>query len=175
MCLDFADTWGSNVDHAAEIGAAVRRLRDRTGSPLVDIVAHSMGGLATRWFIAFSSQPAPVRSVIFIATPHRGTWTSLLAWGDSAAELRPDSDFLRTLRNRPFPDHIRTFTIRTRLETHVMPATSAMWPGSVDDRLVSFPPHAFLPRSRSVACLISEWLGRPQQVNRTAASRSTRR
>jgi len=60
FCLDFRDTHGSNVTHAAEIAAAVERLRDRTGAPLVDIVAHSMGGLATRWFIAFSPEPAPV-------------------------------------------------------------------------------------------------------------------
>jgi hypothetical protein len=117
-----------------------------------------MGGLATRWFIGFSPEPAPVRSVIFIATPHRGTWTSLLAWGDSAAELRPGSDFLRALENRPLPPQIRTFTIRTRIETHVLPAASARWPDAVADRLLSFPPHAFLTRSRSVARLVRQWL-----------------
>ena len=163
FCLDFRDTHGSNVTHAAEIAAAVERLRDRTGAPLVDIVAHSMGGLATRWFIAFSPEPAPVRSVVFIATPHRGTWTSLLAWGDSAAELRPDSDFLRTLQGRPFPHHIRTFTVRTRIETHVLPAVSTHWPGALADRLVTFPPHAFLPRSLTIARLVRSWLAQPAE------------
>jgi triacylglycerol esterase/lipase EstA (alpha/beta hydrolase family) len=51
----------------------VRRVTQATGLPPV-IVAHSMGGLATRaWLRAFSAD-ARVHRVITLGTPHGGTW-----------------------------------------------------------------------------------------------------
>jgi hypothetical protein len=43
---------GSNIDFAAEISDLVDQVRATTGAPRVDVVAHSMGALATRLYIA---------------------------------------------------------------------------------------------------------------------------
>jgi triacylglycerol lipase len=160
QAVDFENTWASNVAHAREMAAAIDALRDRTGSDRIDIVAHSMGGLATRWLIAHHGYAPFIERVVFIATPHRGTWMSTVAWGDSAKEMRPGSEFLGQLEQHPLPDHIHSYTIRTRLETHVVPASSTRWPGARADHVLNFPPHSFLLRSRAVAefvrrCLIS--------------------
>jgi pimeloyl-ACP methyl ester carboxylesterase len=42
---------GSNIDFANEIAQQVRDIRAITGAPRVDIVAHSMGALATRLYL----------------------------------------------------------------------------------------------------------------------------
>lgn len=161
MALEFTNTWGSNIDHAAEIAQAVGQLLDRTRAERIDIVAHSMGGLATRWFIARTRPVPPIRRIVFIATPHRGTWMSALAWGRSAPEMRPGSPFLEELARNPLPSAIETFTIRTRLETHVLPFRSARWSGARADHLLSFPPHGFMLRSRVVADRICDCLTAP--------------
>jgi triacylglycerol lipase len=48
------DPCTSNVDSAAGLARIVDRLLEATGADKVDIVAHSMGSLASRWCIRFS-------------------------------------------------------------------------------------------------------------------------
>ncbi len=148
LALEFHDTFGSNLDHADEIALAVALLRERTGSRFVDIVAHSMGGLATRWYLG-NDPTAPVRRVIYLATPHAGTWLAHAAGGPGAIEMRPGSEFLRQLQRLPSHATVRSFTIRTALETHVFPWRSALLPGATDHR-VPFAMHAVMPMSLSV-------------------------
>jgi triacylglycerol lipase len=158
--IDFRDSCGSNIEHAAEIDAAIETLRSRTGAAEVDVVAHSMGGLALRWYFACRSRslPPPVRRAVFIATPHRGTWLSLLAWGKGAPEMRPGSKFLRRLETHDLPDSVQTFTVRTVIETHVIPWHSATWPAAHADHVVPLAPHGFMLRSRAVSSTVQRFL-----------------
>lgn len=126
--VTFAHPTGSNRDHAREIAEAVDSLLARTGAERADVVAHSMGGLATRLYLR--EHPGKVRRAVFLATPHRGTWAALLAFGDGRAEMLPGSDFLRDLNaGPPVPPGVEAFTVRTLLETHVLPGESATLPG----------------------------------------------
>lgn len=147
--LEFRDIWGSNVEHAGEIERAVDRLMARAGTSRIDVVAHSMGGLATRWYMAHGPSPTPVRRAVFIATPHTGTWLAWMAWGDGGREMRPGSELLRALDDAGIPDHVETYTVRTLLETRVWPARNARLNGAGDFH-VRFATHPGLLRSRSV-------------------------
>lgn len=159
--ITFREPTGSNRDHAEEIAAAVRTLLERTGASEVDIVAHSMGGLATRWYLAHAPD-APVRRVVFIASPHRGTLSAHFAWGDGRSEMMPDSPLLDTLNARaPSPDGIETITIRTSVDTHVVPGESATLPDVPDHRLCC-PSHAGLLRDDEVFRLVQDFLDRPR-------------
>jgi uncharacterized protein (TIGR03437 family) len=74
----------------------------------VDVVAHSMGGLIVRSYLAgkqangFSPPPSPkIRKAVFIATPHFGAFAAdflladiLLAAGTQTNELKPASQFV---------------------------------------------------------------------------------
>jgi triacylglycerol lipase len=141
--IEFEDPEGSNVQHAGELGTAVERTLRRTGQPQVDIVAHSMGGLATRCYL-LDGGASSVRRVVFLATPHQGTMSANLAWGEGAREMEPGSAFLLDLiRGRPVPEGVRAITIRTPLDLHVVPNESATLPG-IPDVEICCPTHAGL-------------------------------
>lgn len=157
--LTFADPTGSNVDHAAEIDSLVAEVVSGSGVDRVDIVAHSMGGLATRWYLA-TRPGAPVRRVAFLGTPHRGTLSAHLAWGDGRDEMLPDSRFLAELNSEgPLPDGVEAITVRTPIDTHVLPGESATLPG-VEDHVVCCPTHPGLLDDEDVFLVVMDFLER---------------
>jgi len=155
--LVFEDPVGSNLDHAIELARAVELLQDRTGAAQVDIVAHSMGGLATRWYLQ-EGGAAQVRRVATLASPHRGTWTSLVAWGQGGREMHPESEFIAQL-DSTLPATIEGLTLRTRLDTHILPNESSTLPG-VPDIEICCPAHALLPANPEAMALVIDFLAR---------------
>jgi len=136
--LTFSDPWGSNERNAVEVADAVRELSEHDGIAAVDIVAHSMGGLAVRTYLAeFSAaelnQATPVRRVAFLGTPHRGTVAAVLAWGEGGREMVPGSEFLENLNHVGDPAVLETvdfLSIRSPVDLLVIPGSSAMLPGA---------------------------------------------
>jgi len=155
--ITFADPTGSNRDHAQEISAAITDLMERTGVPRIDVVAHSMGGLATRWYMRRNAD-VPVRRVVFIGSPHRGTLSAHLAWGDGRTEMMPGSAFLDSLNaDAPVPAGVAAITIRTAVDTHVLPGESATLPGIPDHRICC-PTHAGLLHDQDVFGIVRGYL-----------------
>jgi triacylglycerol lipase len=132
VALSFVDPFGSNASHAQEIAEAAEALRERTGTPRIDVIAHSMGGLATRYFLAnlpdrtpTGRLAPPVRRVIFLGTPHRGTLIAALSWGEGGREMLPGSPFLAALNALPaVPEGIEALAIRTPVDLRIIPAAS---------------------------------------------------
>lgn len=160
VAAGFADPYGSNVDHATELAAAVDQLLAATGATKVDVVAHSMGGLAVRHYLRFLDGAAKVRRVVFLATPHRGTYAAYLAWGDGAEEMEPESGFLRRLNGEPLPAGVRATTIRTPLDLRVFPGESAELPGATNLE-VCCPTHPGLLRDERTFALVLRALLEP--------------
>jgi triacylglycerol lipase len=123
--VEFDDPEGSNIVHAEELGRVVDDLRARTGTSRVDVLAHSMGGLATRYYMQ-NDGAGKVRRVAFLATPHRGTYTAYLAWGEGGKEMHPGSAFLMDLQQfRAVPEDVEAITVRTKVDLHIIPPESA--------------------------------------------------
>lgn len=157
---DFADPEGSNHAHAEEIARAVDRLRKAAGADEVDLVAHSMGGLAVRRYLLDGGADV-VRRVAFLATPHRGTVSAHLAWGEGAREMEPGSRFLlELLRGRAVPRGVRAITVRTPLDLHVIPNESATLPG-MPNLEVCCPTHAGLLDDDDAFELVRRFLESP--------------
>ena len=87
----------------ARLGQRINSLVDSEGNPvsLVDVVAHSMGGLIVRAYLSGKSQTpgvfAPpssprIRKAVFIGTPHFGSFLAP-GLGDQTIALRPGSQF----------------------------------------------------------------------------------
>ncbi len=140
LAVDFADPVGSNESHARAIAEAVDTLRARTGAARVDVVAHSMGGLALRYYL-WNGGASAVRRAVFLATPQRGTVAAYLAWGKGAEEMEPGSPFLLGITRAPsLPEGVEGLTVHTPLDLHVIPPGSATLPG-VPDLEVCCPTH----------------------------------
>jgi triacylglycerol lipase len=156
--VEFRDRFGGNVEHAEEVGAALRALLARTGSDRVDVVAHSMGGLATRHFLHFCDGARHVRRVVFTGTPHTGTWVAYLAWGAGAGDMRPGSPFLSQLRSVPaVPPGVEALCLHTPTEMRVLPQRSALL-ADVRCQRVWCRSHAGMLRSRRVFAAIRAFL-----------------
>ena len=141
--VGFRDRHGSNVAHAEEVAAALDVLLERNGCAQADVVAHSMGGLAVRRYLADAGGQR-VRRTVFLGTPHAGTWAALLAWGGGRREMLPGSAFLRTLP----PPCVPCTTLRATLDLRIFPAVSARLDGERDVLLRAT--HQGLLRSRTV-------------------------
>jgi len=62
----------SVADSAAEVGRAIDKILTETGCGKVNIIAHSKGGLDSRWAISCLGYADKVASLTTINTPHRG-------------------------------------------------------------------------------------------------------
>lgn len=154
--VDFGNRYGSNIEHAAEIDVAARQLCAHAAASAIAVVAHSMGGLALRCYLV-NGGADQVHTAVFVATPHRGTWTAYLAWGAGGREMRPHSEFLRRLDEQPLPAHVRAHCIRTPFDTRVLPGSSA-WLRGTHCHTVRLPTHPRMMRHHGTLRLIRELL-----------------
>lgn len=157
QALGFRRTFGSNVEHAHELAHAVESLAAASGEARIAVVAHSMGGLALRWYLTELHGGERVHTAVFMATPHRGTWAAWLGLGAGAREMRPGSTFLTRLNATSLPDSIRTHCFRTPLDTRIFPPASALLDGA-SVRVIRAPTHPGMLRSRRVFRAVVEVL-----------------
>lgn len=160
VALSFDDPVGGNRSHARDVGRAVARLQMSAGVERVDVVAHSMGGLAVRYYLQ-SGGADDVRRVVFLATPHRGTYAAYVAWGAGGREMAPGSDFLLSLNRRlfPLPEGVEGITVRTPVDLHILPPESAALP-PLPDIEVCCPTHAGLVDHEETFRVIESFLTR---------------
>jgi len=72
-------SWGCNVDNAEAIKILVSTIMDETGSNRVDIVAHSMGTISSRYFIKNLGGTELVNTCVTLGGMHHGLLTPCLA------------------------------------------------------------------------------------------------
>lgn len=82
--LDY-DWRRSNFETAARLRAKVAEVKAKTGKAKVAIVAHSMGGIASRAYLQALGGAVDVETVVFFGTPHQGAAqimkTAQSGWG----------------------------------------------------------------------------------------------
>lgn len=89
-------SWFAPIERLEEgVAAEVERVARATGRKVI-VVAHSMGGLGTRLMLARRGARL-VERVVTIASPHHGTALARLGIGANARQMRPGSEFLRSL------------------------------------------------------------------------------
>lgn len=81
-----------------EVKSRVEALKKATGAAKVDIIAHSMGSLNTRWYIKFvSGGEANVDDWVSLGGPNHGTDTANFCFSAACVEMRIGSTFLSEL------------------------------------------------------------------------------
>lgn len=136
----FYDTCQSNLETAAMIGRTVDELLARTGAERVNLIAHSMGAIPTRWCVRFGSCAGRVDQVVTLAGANHGTvWAAACAlqfWATSCADMQPESSMLAQLNTDESPDGVGWETWTSPCELVILPRESAFLDGAVNHDLV---------------------------------------
>ncbi|MFW5983869.1 MAG: lipase family alpha/beta hydrolase, partial [Halobacteria archaeon] len=120
-------TVGSPREYAEKVRAAVERAYDDGGE--VDVIAHSMGGLKTRWYVEEMGGDDYVDSVVTLSTPHRGTETTRLAvFTKAGRDMLPSSKFLKQLNVDGLADSVDYTAVWSRNDYAVRPNGRASLP-----------------------------------------------
>jgi triacylglycerol lipase len=167
--LEFADPGGSSLGHAHELALAIQTLLAKTGAEEVDVVAHSMGGLAVWALLQEKGSHPPINRVVFLATPFQGTVTAYLAWGEGGPEMIPGSEFLRGLQKGGWPQNwVNALAIRTPLDLTVVPGYGATLLGAGDE-VICCPTHQGLLDHEETYLAIRDFLLYGKRGEREAA------
>ena len=168
VAVSLEPVFGS-IDHYADIiDAAVRRIQAATGEAPV-IVAHSMGGLATRAWLDAHQGDERVHRVITIGTPHRGTFLGRFAQSHNTRQMRLDSPWHQALSSRePAPRFARFTCFYGHCDNIVFPASTATLPGA-DNRHVAGCAHVHMAHQDEVFSEVLRWVGSAPAATRSGS------
>jgi pimeloyl-ACP methyl ester carboxylesterase len=111
---------------AAELGAHVQRLRDRTGADRVHMVGHSLGGLIARYYVQRLGGHAVVDGLVTVGSPHRGSRAAaLLPPTRLVRQLRPGSELISELDAPAAECASRFLAVWSHLDATMVPRASA--------------------------------------------------
>ncbi|WP_334190403.1 esterase/lipase family protein [Noviherbaspirillum sp.] len=131
---------GSIDAYASVIHRAVENICSETGSDRIVIVAHSMGGLASRVYLRDHGDRR-VAKIITLGTPHRGTGLANFGVGLNCEQMRWTEDglegvcseWLQALAASEDVDSYRVFvSIFSHHDNIVAPQISSRLPGAVN-------------------------------------------
>ncbi|MDJ0737731.1 MAG: lipase [Nostocaceae cyanobacterium] len=133
---------------------------------LIDIVAFSMGGIITRYYLQRLGGINYVQRFVTIACPHYGTWTAYLCPRVACLQLRPRSNFLQDLNSDiSMLKHISFTSIWAPFDLMVVPANSAKIPIGENVNILVLH-HAWVVRNRCIFQAISTALTKPKNTYR---------
>lgn len=150
--LDLEPLFGSLDRLVPLLDAKINALLE-SGHKHVVIVAHSMGGVVSRQWLANTKIQRTRITLITVASPHRGTVFARALPFTNTRQLRPGSDWLERL-NRDTggaPD----YCVWTRYDEIILPASHACLPPTPCHE---FPDEGHMSFARSIE--FTDWLAR---------------
>ena len=173
VAVNLEPVFGSIDDYAIIVDRAVRRLRECTGCPPV-LVAHSMGGLAVRAWLASQGVTEQVARVVTIATPHTGTWLARFGTTRNGLQMRRGNDWLEQLtaaeaRRQPQRPYDQFTCFYSHCDNIVFPPSTATLPGA-DNRHLRGCAHVHLAFQPTVFNEVCRWVGASQAASVAAVA-----
>ena len=129
QAITLEPVFGSIDACVPQVDTAVQALTRQTGRPPL-LVAHSMGGLVARAWLA-GPGAGRVAGVVSIGTPHHGTWLARFAGSTNARQMRQHSAWLLALAAREPAGHAARYTcFYGNADNIVFPASTATLAGA---------------------------------------------
>lgn len=145
-----------------------RELDASVGGGRIDLVAHSLGGLISRYYLQRLGGARRVDRLITLGTPHHGTHAATFMPTGLVGQLLPDGPFLRELNAQPAPEGLRVTSIVAGRDVLIQPVDSARCPFGESVRFDDFG-HVELLFRPEVMAEIALQLGAPPRYLPTGA------
>lgn len=116
-------TLGRVAAGARQLQWFVEHVQALTGSPQVDIIGHSMGGVVGRYYVQLLGGDGAVANLVTIGSPHVGTDVSEFGIGHPMRELLVGSTLVTRLAAAPPPRDTRVTMIFSDAD-HLVPAST---------------------------------------------------
>jgi len=134
--FSYRPSWGQKgLD---ELAAQVATEADRLfpGGQKFDLVAFSMGGLVSRYYLQRLGGVERVERFVTLSTPHGGTWLAHLLPNAGCRQMRPGSQFLRDLNaDARQLARLRFTSLWTPLDCIILPPRSSELPAARNERV----------------------------------------
>ncbi|MBN2232132.1 MAG: hypothetical protein JW781_04825 [Deltaproteobacteria bacterium] len=158
LLFDVADCRRAIVEHAAMLRDHISRCVP-AGTPVV-LLGHSMGGMVCRAAAReWDADRLPLRGVIALGSPHRGTMLWSLGMGPAAREMRPGSKLLGELARAEEAVAYHRCGVYSRFDELVIPNEHGRWAGA-REVVVDDVGHFMLVLDRRVAEILAAEVGR---------------
>lgn len=122
-----------STDLLAAVEAIITQ-NDLPHDATIDIVAHSMGGLVTRYALATSEIARRIDTLVTLGTPHHGTYAARYAATAQTLDLRPNSEVLKAIAEQiPWPGppkYPNLVALWSEADMLLLPPESATMPGA---------------------------------------------
>jgi triacylglycerol lipase len=152
---------------AKQLAVDIDKALAATGAQKVHIVAHSMGGLLTRYAIRHLGMEDKVDKVITLGSPHMGSkLAGVVPGGGNVPQMRYQSAFARELADGGLTPgkNVRYFSIYSEFDNFVLPNHSSVLDGDAQNIHVAYHGHCALLYSPVVFSLIEDCLDQPASV-----------
>jgi triacylglycerol lipase len=126
----------SNATTAAEIRDQVNNIISKTGATKVDIIAHSMGSISSRYYLKNLGGDAKIDAWVSLAGPNHGTdyVENQKCALTPCKEIIPGSPFLIALNGGDeTPGLVRYATWRSTCDTTILPTQSVVLSGATNN------------------------------------------
>lgn len=152
------DTNISNVTIAQQLQMKTDSLLTVTGARKIDLIAHSMGGLSSRYFSKNLGGSDKIDALVFLGTPNHGASLANFCGIPSCLEMRPGSTFLTALNSGDeTPGAARYATWWSPCDQSVTPVESPALEGATNTQTACIA-HTDLYTDATVYAQVRNWV-----------------
>ncbi|WLD92657.1 alpha/beta fold hydrolase [Alkalihalobacillus sp. AL-G] len=109
ISLEFKNSKAHFQSQGVWVKNVVDSIHSKFGNKKINIVGHSMGGIATSYYM-YDNPSTPVDTFVTLGTPFKGSGFAYMAFSDAERDLRPNSDAIKRLQN-PLPSRVDMMSI----------------------------------------------------------------
>lgn len=121
----------SNTTSARRLKSFVDGALSTTGQAKARLIAHSNGGLVSRWYRVYEGGSRQTSKLITLGTPHQGTSWAYACVSAACFEMRPNSSFLQSLGGKGCD-----VSLWSDADEIILPNSSAMCGNSIQTKSV---------------------------------------